>query len=701
MNRIFIAALVLLLMTGSGMACSATINYSNNLISIYGTNKEVNNSCINSTLDNSSQFVSDGNGGWIQKIPMKINSTTVTYFINSSDTVKILHEANFTNQGISQYNNTIIQVNGTLSNHVTGAYTFDVASNVYLNNITFRLGTQNGNSWVYLKSIAGWINDSTITSYNNSTGFAVLSTDAKGDGTIRPVFKLFNAHNLSFNRNTIQYLDYGGLFIASSYNIYGHDNNINENYCGYYITNSHDIVSSNDTVFNGSWAGFEIGSASYNISINSSVNMSDRGYNIHDTGTRNISISGNITNTTLATDRYSTGVWMYNNVSNINISNTNLFKQGSTGIGGLRNISNITLNNIYIEFTDVNWKFNNTKTEDVSNPEIGIGFFMSYKKWKTNSLEAYGDNLSSFSGWESNNILLSNITYNNTQVFLYTEGINNISFDSLPPNVLYSYGFPRMVNTTNIYFNGSWQGNSTAILLPGNRTIGLGSREVSEQMERGYIHSYGANTGTDQFFNYIFSANNLWVLPQNYMRRTNGSIEEWGNTPLDFYLYSPPFALFYGSNKTNNIFSNGTNYIHLYNDTLEPDGYHTINASILPSSDSIVVNVTTWNSTHVSFNDTSDNVTNTAEYRIGDRTPSTKYRIVIQNGSSTNTNATSFYMLANSTGYLNYNSTGYDSGRWTTVSPEPASSVPVIVTTVFVTVIIGGVTYILRRLKKI
>ncbi len=119
--------------------------------------------------------------------------------------------------------------------------------------------------------------------------------------------------------------------------------------------------------------------------------------------------------------------------------------------------------------------------------------------------------------------------------------------------------------------------------------------------------------------------------------------------------------------------------------------------SIIPS-DNITINLTLYNSTHIEFNESSPNVTNEVQYHIGNLTTNNNYTVKIywNNG----TKFQDFFIYSNSTGYINYNNTGYEFDRYTIINQEIPST-PYTVIIITITVIIGGVAYYLRRIKKI
>jgi len=93
---------------------------------------------------------------------------------------------------------------------------------------------------------------------------------------------------------------------------------------------------------------------------------------------------------------------------------------------------------------------------------------------------------------------------------------------------------------------------------------------------------------------------------------------------------------------------------------------NAIDAYFIPSSDSINVSVTTWNTTgdyYKKWNEGSINESVTTQYFIGDLLPSSNYYVKVywNNG----TKFQDIYITSNSSGYIVYNLTGYESARYT------------------------------------
>lgn len=117
-------------------------------------------------------------------------------------------------------------------------------------------------------------------------------------------------------------------------------------------------------------------------------------------------------------------------------------------------------------------------------------------------------------------------------------------------------------------------------------------------------------------------------------------------------------------NKITRINSNGTSELITKN---KYDEYMP-NFSISPSSDSIDINITTYNESGgtIKFNESSTNSSIRVSYSIGDRIPNYIYSVKIywENG----TKYQDFNIVANNTGYINFNSEFRDS-RYQEISP--------------------------------
>ena len=123
---------------------------------------------------------------------------------------------------------------------------------------------------------------------------------------------------------------------------------------------------------------------------------------------------------------------------------------------------------------------------------------------------------------------------------------------------------------------------------------------------------------------------------------------------------------------TNTISPDGTVY---YSKT--PTGHPRINASILPSSNPVSINIAIWNTTgdyKILFNESSANASNDIRYDLGDRQADMNYSVKIywDNG----TLFKHLYLKSNSSGYISYNTTGSGNLRTTIIQPMIAESPP-------------------------
>jgi peptidoglycan/xylan/chitin deacetylase (PgdA/CDA1 family) len=122
-------------------------------------------------------------------------------------------------------------------------------------------------------------------------------------------------------------------------------------------------------------------------------------------------------------------------------------------------------------------------------------------------------------------------------------------------------------------------------------------------------------------------------------------------------------------NKTTRIYSNGSSVLVTKN---KYDEYMP-NMTVKPSSGSIDIDITTYNETGglIKFNESSPNSDSNLQvsYEIGDRIPNQVYSIKIYwiNG----TKYQDFYITANSSGYINYNLTGFRNSRYQVIRLLP------------------------------
>ena len=157
------------------------------------------------------------------------------------------------------------------------------------------------------------------------------------------------------------------------------------------------------------------------------------------------------------------------------------------------------------------------------------------------------------------------------------------------------------------------------------------------------------------------------------------------------------------SNKTEVEFWNNTNInlIQYINYSIRTGISGTIGTMMITPTALLNITISSWNITGdylKVFNETSPNSTNEVQYHVGDNAPSSNHtvRIYWNNG----TKFQDFYIFSNSTGYINYNSTGFDFPRYTIIVKEEPG-IPYTLIVITATVIIGGVVIILRRFKKV
>lgn len=180
---------------------------------------------------------------------------------------------------------------------------------------------------------------------------------------------------------------------------------------------------------------------------------------------------------------------------------------------------------------------------------------------------------------------------------------------------------------------------------------------------------------------------------------TQNTADETGQTSIMFPITRPTYPFspnrIYNGGIINNVSTDHISY------SVRPLSTNLTNLTIIPSSDSLNVTISTWNTTgdyRKVWNESSSNGTNEVRYHIGDNLPQVNYTVKIywDNG----TKFQDFYIISNNTGYLNYNNTGFEYPRYTEITyiTTPSNPYPVLIITV--TVVIGGVYYYLRRIRK-
>ncbi len=102
----------------------------------------------------------------------------------------------------------------------------------------------------------------------------------------------------------------------------------------------------------------------------------------------------------------------------------------------------------------------------------------------------------------------------------------------------------------------------------------------------------------------------------------------------------------------------------------------------------------------IKFNESSSIPLNQVHYIIGNRQPNSNYSVKIywNNG----TKFQDFYIISNNTGYISYNSTGYEFDRYTVIeSTTLTSNKTYPIETIIITIIIGGIAYYFTRIRKV
>ncbi|MDD3474318.1 MAG: right-handed parallel beta-helix repeat-containing protein [Candidatus Dojkabacteria bacterium] len=618
-----------------------------------------NSSMVNFTVNTSSSYCPSGSvyDVWnvtADKTCSDLNFTLNDYFVLYNGTLTLNNNSILLKNSPTIYNNTHLEISNTTLK--------------YDDNILFGSGL----------ITYGFINitNSTLTSWNSSTGMPYTSFGTYADAcTSRPGIR-YTIPYLNIKNSIINYSDYAGIFIlgyASPKSALIENNTFYGNCFGIEVETdnpSSNITVRNNTILNSQFYGVSFNTAGNNILITEN-NISGTDVGIMSTYSKNITITkNNISNTTYNTDGYDYGIAILNS-DNITISNNNLTDIGTSGFR-ITNATNITIAENYIDLMNVTIKNSSTITNDWTSPPSGISI--------TKLAKGYGyvgeyDNYSIISSLESHNVSISsNLFGPNVSVLVRTDNENNFSQD-LTNYWLISYNFPRLTGINRYYFSNNFT-NVTSVVTPVNKTYSYYTpphRIISNINQEPYAFYQDGNSANGtawiHFYDYILERNNFSIRPWSYKVYKNGSVINMTDIPYDFYFYGngTTFSL----NKNQTVFSNGTTYLQLYNDTLEPNGYHTINMTVTPSSDNITVNITVWNTTgdyKVQFNESSTNTSNTVQYTIGDRQINSNYSVKVywDNG----TLFQDFNTLSNTTGYISYNSTGFDSSRYTVITQQ-------------------------------
>lgn len=600
--------------------------------------------------------------GTLNQTETRYITTSLMDYCSPKDAAKdwnINSNINCSNVNIIRYGNTIISNGGSLTlNNVTlityGNITGNLGSVFNLNHSTLKLISNNTVYNAYLNGESN-INYSTITSWNATTNQPVLKIayhDPYGDHEHTPRSSISStgaSAKLSISNSNLSYLGWsgtaGGVTITSGINLIIQNNTFINNYYGLFLDTTDYIIVENNTFQSTVFTGSLIRNSDFIQIKNNTIRDGDIGLNV--LGSHDSIISNNtILNMTNNYDAYDVGIFVWGVSRNITIENNNLSDIGTTGILLLYNSTQINISNNSIDLMEINDKYSNTVSTDINEPETGISIVETYKGWTSDSTESYGDNLTKLTNYKNRNITLSDNTFgSNVQVLLYSEGTLNLTQD-LTDYWEFNYSLPRLSDPSHFYISNSYD-TLSSIIYPVNRTVfsdwwSNNLRIVSSQLSKRYTSG-----GSEVFFDYIVQKNSMTILPRGYYKKYDMSVVNASDIPYDFYLYSPAYTPF-GVNKSSTIFSNGTLYINMYNDLIEPRGYHTINMTIVPSSGSVVVNVSKWNAIgdyYKKWNESSTNSSIATNHVIGDFPANNKIAIK-KNGTLWNT------YTSNSTGYI-------------------------------------------------
>lgn len=145
--------------------------------------------------------------------------------------------------------------------------------------------------------------------------------------------------------------------------------------------------------------------------------------------------------------------------------------------------------------------------------------------------------------------------------------------------------------------------------------------------------------------------------------------------------------------RQSNAFGNMSIFNNCYNNSYKES------FSAKTSHQSINITINKWNS-NIELNESSLNSSNKVRYNIGSRQSNSNYSVKVywDNG----TKFQDFYVKSNVSGYINYNSTGYEYNRYTVIEPVTLTSKESYpIESIVITIVIGGVAYYFRKIRKV
>jgi hypothetical protein len=355
---------------------------------------------------------------------------------------------------------------------------------------------------------------------------------------------------------------------------------------------------------------------------------------------------------------------------------------------------------------------NGTIHDNIIDGVVSTGIYVD--GWNTNSSNIsiynnkvngtnrrYGTGISvgaEYSGYVSDISIYNNIITNNNYSGIDIPGSNSsetIKNVSICFNTIVNNGLDTTSEfggiSLNVYFSLPILDNVTVCnnILDGNQDFSIANNSANIanlNINNNLIHDY--KSWSYSTYNENLGTDSIQSDPQFYDNITNNFTLNLTSPAIDNGTLSFTSIIDYNNDIRPKILTYDIGaYEYQLNMNVYPYDTNLSNFSITP---------TIFNSTYASYNESSLNSSNTARYTICDRNPSTSHTIKIfwNNG----TKFQDFYVKSNNTGCINYNSTGFESPRYTIINQE-VLSVTYAILAISATVIISGVAYILKRFK--
>jgi parallel beta-helix repeat protein len=582
--------------------CSALLQ--DNIIYVYG-NYSTNLTCIKNEINNASALEYLGSNEFLLKVPMIVNDTATVLNINNSDTAWLkLQSLNNSNVSYLKAQGTVEISNTKLTswNNTSGTVapnSDSIRSYIWINGTSSNANILNSNlSYLgyseYYDSHSGISFQDTQGNVSNN----IITGNYNGLTILSPVWTT-TVHN-----NTISNVTWG-LF-ALNYNsglINFSENNISNYSTGIQVNNIPNITLYHNTLQYGTGSGIylynSVGYVDYNTIRNSSnsivLNPANNSY-IRNNTILNSSGEGIAI---LAASEYN--LIEYNSINHTNLEGFDI-ENCSNNIFRYNNVTGAYYDGYFI------WNANNTTIEHSRMFENGWGYGHGLQAW------------------------------NSSKIYIQ----NNEVYDNLKVGMMFTdNGSEYYINNNTIYGNQLGYGivmyNTSGHIFTNNSIS-----EVYDYMLGGYYASKNNYDWTNNIT--VRDPFDSWSTVKFYANNTSIKFEDTDNTLFNETASETAYWYPIIANLTlNGSINNDVNITRL-------------NASVLPSSDSLGITVYNWSLSasdnyYKKWNESTSNVSVTSNHVVGDFAPNANIQIKI---NSTSWNS----YVSNASGYITFTYNG-------------------------------------------